>query len=223
MRQKHIQKEASPARVGRGRAKSAAILVILLFQSQSLPAQAPGPSITALVNAATNKSSSSVPVAARGSIVSIHGSNLATGSVSSKGFPLPIRLGGTQVLFGGIPAPLLFASPTQINAQVPFELPDVSSVEMVVQLANGKTANLQVILLAQDPAIFSVLKAGVPVSASNPVMSGDLITIYANGLGTVFPALASGRPGPDSPPAIAAIPPLVEFGGQAAKVDFAGM
>jgi len=231
-----ILKEADGARhfppvaLGGGRTKGVrtkwpATVVLLsfwFFTASSSPAQTPGPVITALVNAATNKGSSSVPAAARGSIVSILGSNLATGPASSTGYPLPIQLSGTQVLFGGIPAPLLSVSPTQIEAQVPFELPDVSSVEVVVQATEGSTT-LQVILLAQDPSIFAVLKGESLVSASNPVNPGDVITIYASGLGAVFPAVASGQPGPDNPLSIAAITPIVSLGGRAVKVDFAGI
>ncbi len=157
-----------------GRTKWPALAVLLpfwFFTAASSPAQTPGPIITALVNAATNKSSSSVPATARGSLVSIIGSNLAAGSASSTGFPLPMQLRGTQVLFGGIPAPLLSVSPTQIEAQVPFELPDVSSVDMVVRTSAGM-ATLPVIVLAQDPAIFDVLKHGALVSASNAVNAG---------------------------------------------------
>ena len=206
-----------------GTIRSALVLWLgLLSTSAWLRGQTPAPSISALVNAASDKSSSSVPVAARGSIVSIYGKNLAASTAAAKDFPLPTLLGGTQVLFDAIPAALLSVSPTQIDAQVPFELPDVSSVQMVVQ-ADGGSANLQVILLAQDPAIYRVLKGGVAVSESNPVLAGDAITIYASGLGAVVPPLASGQPGPENPKAVAAIPPIVEFGGRAAKITFAGM
>ena len=181
-----------------------------------------GPSIVKFVNAANYQSSSAVPVAARGSIVAIFGTNLSNGTASAAAFPIPTQLSGTQVLFQGIAAPLLSVSPTQINAQVPFELPNLSSVTVVVQSAGG-SSSLQVTLLAQDPAVFSAWKAGVQVSASNPIAAGDTITIYASGLGPVTPALPSGQPGPITPLAVAAIAPLVQIGGIAATVDFAGM
>ena len=125
-------------------------------------AQAQTPTINplGLVNAATGRSSSSVPVAARGSIVSIFGKNFSTATASADRVPLPIQLPGTgtQVLFGGIAAPLFFVSPAQINAQVPFELPDVSSVDLVVRNEFGASAPLNVTLLAQDPGIFVVFR-----------------------------------------------------------------
>ena len=206
-----------------GKTGACLLAAVFLGNSAWVRAQGPVPTIAGFVNAATGRSSSSVPAAARGSLITIFGSNLATGTMSASGFPLPIQSGGTQVLFGGVPAPLLYVSPAQINAQVPFEIPDVSSVNVVVQTGNGASAALQVILLAQDPGIFLALKAGAPVSASNPVMPADSITIYATGLGSVLPSIPSGQPGPSSPPAVAAITPIVEIGGQPATIDFAGM
>lgn len=112
-------------------------LMLFLWHSAWLLAQGPAPQVSSFVNAATNHSSSSVPVAARGSIIAIFGANLATAAASSSSFPLPTTLVGTSVLFGGIPAPLLYVSPTKINAQVPFEIPDMTSVSMVIQTESG--------------------------------------------------------------------------------------
>ena len=140
------------------------LLICWLCSTAWFLAQAQTPVINplGLVNAATGRSASSVPVAARGSIVSIFGNNFSSTTASANGLPLPTQLPGTgtQVLFGGIAAPLFFVSPTQINAQVPFELPDGSSVDVVVRNENGASAPLQVTLLPQDSGIFYVLKWG---------------------------------------------------------------
>jgi tetratricopeptide (TPR) repeat protein len=56
---------------------------------------------------------------APGSLVSIYGRDLAETRTAASA-PLPVRLGGASVVIGGLPAPLLFVSPDQINAQVPF-------------------------------------------------------------------------------------------------------
>ena len=63
-----------------------------------------------------------------GTQVAIFGQNLADSSASadvSQG-ELPRELAGTQVYINGIRAPLYFVTPTQINAQVPFEIPGTS-------------------------------------------------------------------------------------------------
>ena len=140
----------------------------LLFLLALLPwlLEAESPRISAVVNAATNINASSVPVAARGAILSISGTNLASGTLTPHALPFPTAMGGTQVLFDGIAGALLYVSPNQINVQVPFELPDVSSVDMVVQNGGAASAPLKVTLLAQDPGIYVVLKSGTPVSPS---------------------------------------------------------
>jgi uncharacterized protein (TIGR03437 family) len=204
-------------------ANSGTLLLLALCLAASLPAQAQTPVVTTLANAATGRSSSSTAVAARGSIVSIFGTNLSGSTASSSGFPLPTQLGGTQVLFGGVAAPLLYVSATQVNAQVPFELADVTSLNLVVQNGGNASAPLQVTLLAQDPGVFDVLKSGMPVGPGNPVFAGDTLTIYATGLGAVLPALPSGQPGPSGTLAMAAIAPVVSIGGLTATVTFAGV
>jgi uncharacterized protein (TIGR03437 family) len=205
--------------------KSKRLWLWLLCSAAWLPAQAQIPAISpnGLVNAATGRSSSSIPVTARGTIVSIFGKNLASVTLADNAFPLPKELGGVQVLFGGIPAALLYVSPGQINAQVPFEIPDVSAVDLVVKNGSATSAALDVTLLAQDLGIFTTLKSGIPVSATNPVSPGQSITIWATGLGAVLPPVPTGQPGPSNPLAIAAITPVVNIGGQPAKVDFAGL
>ncbi len=56
-----------------------------------------------------------------GSFVSIYGQNLTSGSTLQADFThqLPYRLAGAEVRVDGIAIPLLYVSPSQINAQLP--------------------------------------------------------------------------------------------------------
>jgi len=206
-----------------GRSVSAALLLFGLVCSEPLNAQAPTISAEGIVNAATGLRSASVPVAARGSLISIYGQNLSHATISADAAPFPVQLGGTQVFIGGIAAPLLYVSANQVNVLVPFEVPDVGSTDLFVQNESGSSAVTQLTLLAQDPGIFEVFKSGFPVGPSNPISAGDSITIYATGLGVVVPPVPTGQPAPSSPLAIAAIPPVVKVGGQRMQVSFAGL
>ncbi len=49
---------------------------------------------------------------------------------------LPTTLGGVQVYFNGVPAPLTYVSPTQINAQIPWEFTSTTSINAYVRVAN---------------------------------------------------------------------------------------
>src|ERR1035441_3920857 len=69
----------------------------------------------------TNAASYST-VLAPGELFSIFGTNLASATASAASVPLPMILAGTSVTVNGKPAPLVFVSPTQINAQIPYEV-----------------------------------------------------------------------------------------------------
>jgi hypothetical protein len=73
---------------------------------------------------------------------------------------LPTSLGGVEVYFDGIPAPLFFVSPDQINAQMPFDVNDASSVSAYVRTvgADGKvriSTAIAVPIIPQNPGIFA--------------------------------------------------------------------
>ena len=73
---------------------------------------------------------------------------------------LPTELGGAQVYFNGIPAPLLYVSPTQINVQVPWEVGDTTSINAYVRATNsdgtiGVTTPVATTIVTANPGIFA--------------------------------------------------------------------
>jgi hypothetical protein len=96
--------------------------------------QEPPPSVASVVNAASLQ-----PLLSPGALVSIIGSHL-TGPTQSTNYDdtasYPTSVAGTSVTFNGIDAPLLYVSPGQINAIVPFALAGQKSVQVVVQRFN---------------------------------------------------------------------------------------
>lgn len=101
---------------------------------------------------------------APGTLVTISGQFLsettATAVPNAQGF-YPNKLGGVQLYFDGILAPLLYVSPTQINAQLPFEVSDANGVTAFVrtQRASGETTatvNIAVPVVASSPGIFAL-------------------------------------------------------------------
>jgi uncharacterized protein (TIGR03437 family) len=100
-----------------------------------------------------------------GTLVSVLGSGLSAppGSGVSADFTqpnLPTSLAGTQVYINGIAAPLLYVSPTQINAQLPWELIDTTSVNAYVRsvMSDGSvmvTTPIAVTMVTQNPGIFT--------------------------------------------------------------------
>jgi uncharacterized protein (TIGR03437 family) len=162
---------------------------------------------TAAVNSANLS-----PGMAPGGLISILGKNLAA-SASAPGTPLPTTLGGTCVTLNNAPLSLLAASPTQINAQVPFTLAAGRYPLVVRSIANqAASASATVTVSRYAPAIFFDAqgaaifhKDGARVDKDHPASRDEPLTIYATGLGvTTGGKVTTGSPSPASPLAVTA-------------------
>jgi len=153
---------------------------------------------------------------APGSLISIFGSALTSGSTwQATSLPLPPKLAGTSVTVRGAPIPLLFVSPGQINAQLPFELAPGESAELVVSTVGRSSAPEPARVEAAAPGIFAV--------TADRRRPGDPVVIYASGLGRVAPAVATGAAAPAIPLARTLVEPVVTIGGARAAVSFSGL
>src|ERR1039457_269779 len=99
---------------------------------------------------------------APGTIAQVQGLNLSyhTASADTSQPALPTKLGGTQVYFNGIAAPLVMVSPTAINAQIPWELGDTTSINAYVRSESDDgivmvTTPVAVTIVAANPGIYS--------------------------------------------------------------------
>ncbi len=213
--------------------------VLSLLVGVSLPAQTPTVNSGGVVNAASFQGTSSlVPNVARGSIITIFGTNLSSATAAADRLPIPTQLPGTatQVLFDNVAAPLFYVSPTQINLQVPFELPPtLVFTDLVVRNGSLSSARVTAVLRPQDPGIFTLLQSGggpgailhpdgTPVSRANPVRPGGFLTIYATGLGAVNPAVPSAQAAPGAEPLARLVTtPTVRLAGRSVPVTYAGL
>ncbi len=99
---------------------------------------------------------------APGTLVEIGGQNLCdstASSTASQGY-LPTTLMGCQIFADGVSVPLLYVSPTQINAQFPWEFIDRSSSSIYSRVthADGSitvSAPIGVTVVPQNPGIFA--------------------------------------------------------------------
>jgi uncharacterized protein (TIGR03437 family) len=75
-----------------------------------------------------------------------------------------------------------------------------------------------------SPGVVAALDSNFQViGASNPARRGQVVQLYANGLGPVSNQPASGDPAPASPLAETKSAPVVMIGGQQAAVSFSGL
>jgi uncharacterized protein (TIGR03437 family) len=191
---------------------------------------------------------------APGSLVAIFGSNLASTTGASDSIPLSTQVANVSVTFNGVPTPLIAVFPggnsSQINAQLPWNvLPQGSTsgaVSLVVTTNGVSSSSAPVQVDRFEPGIFSLNQQGngygaitsadgtafiaptgaIPGVNSRPARIGDVIVIYATGLGAV-----------DAPPNNGDIPrqtalvkttttPTVLIGGAggvAGQVQFSGL
>lgn len=103
---------------------------------------------------------------AAGTIVSIIGTNLSYGPAATADLSqnqLPTTLGGAQVYFNGIRAPLFYVSPTQINAQIPWEAWDPT-----VSAANPGSINAYVRSVRSDGSVAVTTPVAATIVLDNP-------------------------------------------------------
>ncbi|MBL8236666.1 MAG: hypothetical protein JNM66_04560 [Bryobacterales bacterium] len=148
-----------------------------------------------------------------GWLSTLFGSQFAESAQAATGFPLPTTLGGVSVTVGGLPAPLLYVSQTQINFQAPSGIRGVT-VPVVVRNRFGESQPITAFVAYDAPGIFTQGGTGCgqgailnvapdgSVTVNSPQSSaspGQYISIFATGLETpTFPP-ADGVPAGGEP------------------------
>ncbi len=188
------------------------------------------PQISKVVNAADF----TAPVAP-GGLITVFGSQLSPVNIATQEIPLPTALGESCLTVNGTPVPMLFTSSSQINGQLPFNVDGTAT--MTLRTPGGISDNFYLNILPSAPSVFRSGTAGPQtgiatvtrsvnnqlVTPSNPIHPGDVITIYATGLGRTSPAVDSGQPAPSDPLPAAIITPQVTLGGSSLNVAYAGL
>jgi len=178
----------------------------------------------------SNAASGDATAVAPGSLAAIYGTGLAASTAAAASFPLPVTLGGAAVTVNGITAPILYASPTQLNVQIPFEVSAGAGnigVSVNGAAAGGATIDIQ----ASAPGLFALQQGtaavvnqnGVTNSPSQPAAAGTVISGYFTGLGAVNPPVASGLAAPAIPLSTVPSPVTSTIGNTPATVQFTGL
>ncbi len=147
-----------------------------------------------------------------GSIAALFGRDLAPQVAVAGEIPLPRELAGVSVLVNGVLAPLFFASPTQINFQVPWETTGTSASVMIQKRSPSGELTLSTAVPAGvndlTPGVFTVSGDGVgrllafhadftPVNDKNPIEAGEEIVFFGTGVQKVKAPVATGEASPD--------------------------
>ena len=179
-----------------------------------------------VVNGANWRSSDFAP----GSLVTLFGKNLSTETASAAGFPLPETLAGVRVTINGVPAPLMYVSPTQINAVVAAEA-GLGQGGVIIQNGLGQNRQVPVTINETAPELFiwdsgdviAFNEGGALNGAANRAAAGSVITVYLTGVGPVDPPVPTGSPAGIQPLSVSTSDFSAEIGGVPAVVEWLGM
>ena len=188
------------------------------------------PNIQSVVSAADGSNG-----LASGGLITVWGSQLSPVNIATTEVPVPTVLGESCLTVNGVLAPMLLASPGQINAQLPFEVDGTAT--MVLHTPGGTSNHFDLTVVPAAPSVFrngvAGPQSGIPavfrsknnqlVTPANPIHRGEGIVIYATGLGPTIPAVATGFAASASPPAVAINQPDVSLGGLSLPLYFAGL
>jgi uncharacterized protein (TIGR03437 family) len=201
---------------------------------------APLPPIAAVTNAASFATGAVSP----GEMVTLWGAGIgpstpAYAATDPSTGKLATTIGGVQVLFNGIAAPMIYAGANQISAVVPYEMAPVASPGVWIKSAGQTSSAFQLTSAAAAPGLFTqnssgsgpgcILNQDYTVNGpGNAAAKGSIVMVYLTGEGQTTPPGVTGSittatlPPPQVTPA--PVQPIQVFiaGQPAPNVEYAG-
>jgi uncharacterized protein (TIGR03437 family) len=178
--------------------------------SVELTVVAQGPPLAFAGGAVNNGTFANGEPLAQGDIVAVFGSQFTYGDAQgATSLPLQTKINGVQVLVNGVAAPLFYVGAGQINFEVPIDTATGNGTIQIVR--NGTAGNLISVEINARVPRFIVYGGGYGVvtesngatltgtPSTQPLKAGDVIVIYAIGLGPTTPPVPSGTASPGSP------------------------
>jgi uncharacterized protein (TIGR03437 family) len=154
-----------------------------------------------IVNGATQTAGALAP----NTIATLYGTNLAfsTRAVVSSDIVhgmLPTSLDGVGVWVNSIQCSLLLISPTQINFLIPYQF-TAGTFSLVVARDSQAGPSVNIQLNSTSPGLFlwngnnavAVHLNGQSISPTAPAVPGEIVVLYAGGLGRTAPDATSGQ------------------------------
>jgi uncharacterized protein (TIGR03437 family) len=188
------------------------------------------PALVSLVNGASFLNGPVSP----GEIVTVFGTALgplipANVQLDQSG-KVATNLAGTQLLFDGVPAAMIYSSAGQISAIVPYEVAGNAGTSVAVEYLGLSSGAVSVPVADSAPGIFVLNSSGQGAilnqdgsvnSSTNGADPGSVISIFATGEGQTNPAGVDGNVTGSQLPA-PLLPVTVQIAGQTTQVLYAG-
>lgn len=192
-----------------------------------------------VVNAVENAASNTIGIVSPGMNFVAYGTNLGpTTLVGSAIDPttglLSDNQGGVQILFNGVPAPIVYVQADQVSGLVPYEVAGSTSTQITVSVNGQVSAPLTLQVAAAAPGLYSANYTGTGAAvaynqdgtlntASNPAAPGSIIVLYGTGEGQTTPAGQDGKIASSAPYPSPVLPASVLIGGiSSPNIAYAG-
>ena len=188
------------------------------------------PVTPAIAGGGAFNAASFLPHVSPGALATLFGSNFTgTGLDAIAPLPLPSSLGGVSVEVNGTAAPVLYASSSQINFQIPWET-KAGSATILVSTNGIKSGQVTITVEAAAPGLFEQNSHAVAQnsdfslnSSTNPAKVGGTILAYLTGAGAVNHQPADGAVAGSGPLSMVTSTVTATIGGKTADVPFAGL
>jgi uncharacterized protein (TIGR03437 family) len=159
---------------------------------------------------------------APGSLITVTGDNLGDTQTGQTN-PLPRALGKTFVAIDGVRAALMTTASGTVVAQVPYDI-RIGPVEIDVSVDGALSNNVESQTVAVSPSLVGLTHPdGSGVNGASPVVPGEVLTIYATGLGPVTSTLTPGAVTPSKGLISTVYVANVAIDGTPLKVLFSGL
>jgi uncharacterized protein (TIGR03437 family) len=186
---------------------------------------APAPRPAALLHGASGS-----PKLSPGSLFSLYGEVLATVVKITGDTPWPRSMEGVSVLINGVPAPLYYISPTQINGQIPYETA-LGTATAIVTVNGSDPIQIQFQVVAANPGILvyngnravAVNQNGSVNAQNAPAAPGEIELLYFSGIGIPDVPVATGEASPVNPLARANFSFEIRIHGQPVEIFYLGL
>ena len=139
---------------------------------------------------------------------------------------------GVDLLFNGLPAPIIYVGPNQINTVVPYGVDGAASAHMQLTTGGQNIAQFDLPVVESTPGIFTLDASGIGPGVIlnqdstvntplNPAARGSIIYFYANGAGQTNPPGVDGQVSTNILPT-PILPVSVQIGALDAPVQYSG-
>ena len=153
-----------------------------------------------------NSASGTAGPVAPGEILVIYGSNLGpqlTTLVLDADGRVASTLGGTRVLFDGVPAPMIYTSAGQVSCVTPYAVAGKTTTQVQVSYNGVLSSTIAVPVAPSAPGLYTANQQGTGQaaalnedgsynSAGSPAETGSVVVLYGTGEGATVPAVPDG-------------------------------